>query len=76
MPISDIYSKRKKRLQGESPEIYSYDTLNRNLRVQIVQIWSSVIEEFSRDFYEQRFIIDSCNEIVKNYVLNMAFLIY
>lgn len=65
MPISDIYSKRKKRLQGESPEIYSYDTLNRNLRVQIVQIWSSVIEEFSRDFYEQRFIIDSCNEIVK-----------
>lgn len=39
MPIFDIFSKRRKRLQGKIPEVYVYDNLPEPLRVQIVQIW-------------------------------------
>lgn len=43
MPIRDIYSKRQKRLRGEMPDVYVYDDLPRNLRVQIVRIWERVL---------------------------------
>ena len=39
MPITDIYSKRQKKLRGETPEVYVYDDLPNPLRVQIVHIW-------------------------------------
>ena len=38
MAIFDLYSKRQKRLRGEVPEIFTYDTLPNALRVQIVHI--------------------------------------
>lgn len=38
MPIFDIFSKRQKRLRGETPDVYQYDTLPDGLRVQVVRI--------------------------------------
>jgi hypothetical protein len=39
MTIIDIFSKRQKRLRGEVPDVYTYDTFHSNLRIQIVHIW-------------------------------------
>ena len=38
MPIFDIFSKRQKRLRGEIPDVYQYDTLPDGLRTQVVWI--------------------------------------
>lgn len=38
MFINDIYSKRQRKLRGEIPEVYRYDNLPRQLRVQIIHI--------------------------------------
>ena len=43
MPIFDIFSKRQKKLRGETPDVYSYDTLPTPLRVQIVHIMHDVL---------------------------------
>ncbi len=42
MAITDIFSKRQKRLQGEIPDVYVYDELPNSLKVQIVQIWQDI----------------------------------
>lgn len=39
MTLFEIFSKRQKRLRGDVPDIYSYDNIPINLRVQIVHIW-------------------------------------
>ncbi len=39
MKIFDIFSKRQKRIQGEIPDAYQYETIPHELRVQIVHIW-------------------------------------
>jgi len=38
MPITDLFSKRQKRLRGEAPDLFVYDTIPQELRVQIVHI--------------------------------------
>lgn len=38
MAIFDLFSKRQKKLRGEIPEIYTYDSISNELRVQIVHI--------------------------------------
>ena len=38
MPIFDIFSKRQKKLRGELPDVYSYDSLPDPLKVQVVHI--------------------------------------
>lgn len=38
MAIFDLFSKRQKKLRGEIPEIYTYDNISNELRVQIVHI--------------------------------------
>lgn len=38
MAIFDLFSKRQKRLRGEIADIYTYDNIPQNLRVQIVHI--------------------------------------
>ncbi len=43
MGVSDIFSKRQKRLRGEAPDVYSYDPLPEPLKVQIVQIWEEAL---------------------------------
>ena len=39
MPITDVYSKRQKKLRGEVPDVYVYDDLPRPLRIQITRAW-------------------------------------
>lgn len=39
MGIFDLFSKRQKRLRGDVPDVYTYDTLPSPLRVQIIHIW-------------------------------------
>lgn len=43
MAIIDLFSKRQKRLRGEVPDIYTYDSIPQTLRVQIVHIISDAI---------------------------------
>ncbi len=38
MPIFDLFSKRQRRLHGELPDVYQYDSVPRELRVQIAHI--------------------------------------
>jgi len=38
MGILDLFSKRQKRLRGETPDVYQYDEVPRALRVQLTQI--------------------------------------
>ncbi|HSI10626.1 MAG TPA: hypothetical protein VK961_01220 [Chthoniobacter sp.] len=38
MPIFDLFSKRQKRLRGDTPDVYVYDEIPQQLRVQIVHI--------------------------------------
>ncbi len=38
MPVTDLFSKRQKRSTGEVPDVYQYETIPNQLRVQIVQI--------------------------------------
>ena len=42
MSVFDIFSKRQKRLRGESPDVYQYDELPRSLRTQVVHILRDV----------------------------------
>ena len=42
MPIHDIFSKRQKRLRGEFPDVYQYETIPEALRYQIIHIWEDI----------------------------------
>ena len=48
MPVVDIYSKRQKRLPGETPDVYQYETISHELRVQVVHIMNDVLGQPSR----------------------------
>jgi len=55
--IIELYSKRQKRLRGDVPDVYTYDEIPQNLRVQIIHICNGTIgskEECSRrdDIYQ------------------------
>ena len=57
MAIIELYSKRQKRLRGDVPDVYTYDEIPQNLRVQIIHICNGTIgskEECSRrdDIYQ------------------------
>ena len=44
MAILDLYSRRKRRdQQAAQPDVYQYDDIPRELRVQIIQIWKDAI---------------------------------
>lgn len=49
MAIFDLFSKRQKRLRGEVPDIFTYDDLPQELRVQIIHIWRDAIGEDYRN---------------------------
>ena len=42
MPVTDIFSKRQKRIRGEHPDVYQYETIPRELRVQAFHITDRV----------------------------------
>jgi hypothetical protein len=43
MSILDIFSKRQKRLRGDVPDVYAYDSLPGRLKVQIIHIWRETL---------------------------------
>lgn len=50
MKIYELFSKRQKRLRGEVPDVYQYETIPHELQVQIVHIWRAVLkDEYSGD---------------------------
>ena len=55
MPITDIFSKRQKRMRGDVPDVYQYETIPRELRVQVVRI----IDRVFRQMYPYFVNIDS-----------------
>ena len=48
MAIIDLFSKRMKRKRGEFPDVYTYDTIPRELRIQVVHILESELSAASR----------------------------
>ena len=55
MPIFDIFSKRQKRLKGEMPDVYQYDTLPDGLRTQVVRILERAFDSNYQPAFLQRF---------------------
>ena len=45
MPVFDIFSKRQKRQRGEVPDVYQYEIIPQELRVQIVHILQDAFGE-------------------------------
>ena len=45
MPVLDLYSYRKRVAVGNTPDVFTYDELPHDLRVQIVHIWKDAIGE-------------------------------
>jgi len=43
MAIFDLFSKRQKRKNGDVPEIYTFNEIPKNLRIQINHIWDDAI---------------------------------
>lgn len=47
MPTIDIYSKRKKREEGGGvPDVYRYDVIPENLRVQVIHLWRDAFGKY------------------------------
>ena len=53
MAVSDLFSKRQKRLRGEVPDVYQYDDIPSPLRVQIAYIIKDALGD-SRNVLSQR----------------------
>ena len=60
MALFDIYSKRKKRSEGKTPDVYQYDKLPKKFRVQVVHILRDIFQNlesptliiFGKTWYE------------------------
>lgn len=57
MAIFNLFHKRQRQLRGEQPDVYVYDKLPYELRVQIVHIWTDVlggptVQDSSGQIYE------------------------
>lgn len=61
----EIYSKRQKRLRGETPDVYVYDSLPEPLRVQIIQIWDDVMGNLDQYLEFNHVVRDRYDIIVK-----------
>ncbi|MCJ2060330.1 hypothetical protein MKL09_27875 [Methylobacterium sp. J-048] len=56
MSIFDLYSKRKKRRNGEFPDVYQYESLPSSFRVQIAHIWEEVFSKSSEPYEPYLFL--------------------
>lgn len=52
--IADLFSKRQKKLRGETPDVFQYKEIPRSLRVQIVHIWRDVFGRFDWEHWGYR----------------------
>lgn len=66
MGVFDLFSKRQKKLRGDVPDVYTYDTIPQPLRVQVVHIWEDAIG--NRDQYRDQYD-PSHNNVFGNYKL-------
>ncbi|MCY4552808.1 MAG: hypothetical protein OXC79_03965 [Candidatus Poribacteria bacterium] len=48
MKLYELFSKRQKRFRGEVPDVYQYEDIPQELRVQVVHIWRDVLGEIKR----------------------------
>ena len=55
MPVFDLFSKRQKKLRGNTPDVYVYDDLPEPLRAQIVQIWMDTLGDHEQYYFNQVF---------------------
>lgn len=70
MGILNIYSKRQKKLRGEVPDVYDYETIPESLRIQVVHIWQDTLgnpeqyrEHYFEVFHGYKFIVEAlCRE--------------
>jgi AbiJ N-terminal domain 4 len=70
MSIFDIFSKRQKRLRGDVPDVYAYDSIPQPLKVQIIHIWRDTLgdeNQYRQEYLGTRqayqFIVDTlCRE--------------
>ncbi len=53
MTIFDLYSKRKKRLLGDVPDVFTYDKIPHALKVQIVHIWKDSLGN-ENEYYNRK----------------------
>lgn len=51
MVLPPTYSRRKRQAQGSSPDVYVYDKIPRELRVQIIHIFSDSIGDYIESNY-------------------------
>src|SRR4029077_14003753 len=62
MPVFNLFSKRAKREIAGAPDVYSYDSIPPELRVQIIHIWTDALGHPAHDFSER--MRDTYYEIV------------
>jgi hypothetical protein len=65
MSIVEIFSKRQKKLRGDVPDVYSYDTIPQALRVQIIHIWRETLGDVSDYFDPHQMARDAYKIIVE-----------
>src|ERR1022692_528927 len=67
MSVLDIFSKRQKKLRGDVPDVYTYDTIPQPLKVQIIHIWSDTLGGMNEyhDEYGGRMVRDAYRNIVE-----------
>lgn len=71
MAVTDLFSKRQKRLRGNGPDVYVYDKLPMPLRIQILYMLDELIGD-EQEFYKS---FSVCNQIV-HYVVKILRLEY
>ena len=45
-----LFSERQKQLRGEVPDVYQYDTIPRELRVQVIHLWEAAVGKLTRNY--------------------------
>src|SRR5438105_1539030 len=65
MAVFDLYSKRRKRELGQTKDVFTYDKIPRELRIQIIHIWNDAIGEPGLSEWLAEEIHESYHEIAK-----------
>ena len=50
MQFFKLFSERQKELRGEVPDVYQYDTIPRELRVQVIHLWVAALGKLQRNY--------------------------
>src|SRR3569833_1816901 len=51
MGVIDLFSKRQKRQRGEVPDVFTYDAIPQEFRVQVTHIWLDALGRLNPDPY-------------------------